>query len=434
VADFVSMNKNVDTLLDIIMENNGQFPEFFMGRRVEYENYSVRGENGPELYYEREKEYMTLPPNIPEGERDGTEQYNKKEWDFSNETPYETRFFSVKYVPDENGQYLAYTGRIASVSKTDAILYARAVLDKYQKLSKSRGYYENYRYGIKMDEDGGILVVFVDATKEKNNAVNVLRFSLIMSAIGLLGVFLLVNIFSKKVFKPVEESYKKQKRFITDASHELKTPISIISANIEVLEMENEESKWTASVKNQVNRMSGLVEQMVTLSRMDESDKLTMSRFDLSEAVKDTAEGYFAVAQQNNQKFTTEIEDEIALNGDEAKIRQMVGLLLDNAVKYACVPEGEDLEKAEIRLSLKKKGRKAYLKLYNTTDQVEAGNQDILFERFYRPDASRNSKKGGSGIGLSIVKSIVEAHKGKITAFSKDGKSIQFSAELPIHS
>ena len=458
VANYISMNSGADSLLDILAENDGKFPDYFMGRRVDFEERGAAGgkrdskNNSPRISGDdSETERPQLPPNVYGSEfitgdsGSGTQwqitiyeeefefpEIDKRERDFTYETPYATRFFSVKYDPCAENVYTTDVGRIASVSETEAVSYAKDVISCMKRYSVVHGYRGNYRYCVTRRENDSALVVFLDMTEEKTSFFNVLRFSLILSGVGLLAVFLLVWYFSKKVFRPVEEGYRKQKRFITDASHELKTPLSIISANVEVLEMENEESKWSGSIKNQVSRMSGLVEQMVTLSRLDESDELTMVAFDFTEAVKDTAEGYQAVAKKNDQEFEVSVEDGINMTGDEAKIRQMVGLLLDNAVKYASAPEGE--EKAKIKLSAKKKGRKILLKLWNTTDQVAEGNQDILFERFYRPDASRNSKKGGSGIGLSIVKSIVEAHKGKITANSKDGKSICFEAELPLHA
>ena len=185
--------------------------------------------------------------------------------------------------------------------------------------------------------------------------------------------------------------------------------------------------------------MVGLVEQMVTLSRLDEQKGVQKESFSLSDAVKDTAELYEPVAESGGKSLELDIEDNISFVGDEKQIRQMVGLLLDNSMKYAAFPEkkegkqtgaGESSEcdRPLIRLSLKKKGKKTELKLWNTASGLETGDQSVLFERFYRPDSSRNSSKGGSGIGLSIVKSIVEAHRGKITASSRDGSSIEFKA------
>ena len=199
--------------------------------------------------------------------------------------------------------------------------------------------------------------------------------------------------------------------------------------------MESEESKWSRSIKKQIDRMVGLVEQMVTLSRMDEQNDLEKEIFSMSGAVKDTADFYYPVAESSGKELDVDIADGISYQGNEKQIRQMVGLILDNCMKYAAVPGSEDGSNQEIqeqhpriRLTLKQKGKKIELIVWNTVSEIGVGDQNILFERFYRLDRSRNSEKGGSGIGLSIVKSIVEAHKGKISAYSKDGKSIEFKA------
>ncbi len=425
IANYVSMNSGADALLDILAENGGQFPDVFMGRRVNFDE--------PDRMTPDKREGEGQPPELPDENgrfrSDGDRKlFGDRRQNFSNETPYETRFFSVEYSETAEEQYLLYLGRIASVSGEDAKAYAQSVIRTFQRIGRTKGNYGNYRYRVQSVENDGTLAVFLDLSREKKNFYKVLRYSLILSGIGLLAVFVLVCIFSKKVFRPVEESDRKQKRFITDASHELKTPLTIISANVEVMEMESEESEWSRSIKKQVKRMTGLVEQMVTLSRLDESGELEMTDFSLSDAVRETAEAYLPVAERNNQEFVTDVKESIGYHGDEKKIRQMVGLLIENATKYAAVPE--DGEKGIIKIGLGRKGKKNRITVWNTTETMEAGNKDQLFERFYRPDESRNSKKGGSGIGLSIVKSIAEAHKGKVSAVSSDGKSIQFEVIL----
>ena len=425
IANYISMTSSADNLLAIIVDNGGTFPEFFMGRRVDFgERKRPDFEDNPDFTEPK-------PPSKEERKDDGKRQNRS----FSNETPYMTRFFSVEYDPLEEEQYTAYTGQIASISEQDAMLYAETVIKKFQKYAKMKGFYGNYRYVVRPDENGGRLVVFLDVSKEKQSFQSVLLYSLILSGIGLFAVFILVWFFSKKVFKPVEESDRKQKRFITDASHELKTPLTIISANVEVLEMESEESQWTESIKKQVGRMNTLVEQMVDLSRLDENAELVTEKFSLSDAVLDTAGVYLPVAEKHGDELIIDVEENISFNGDEKKIRQMTGLLLDNAVKYASVSKSSANGNAPaadgkpwIKISLKQKGKKIIFKCMNSVENMKSGNHNELFERFYRPDDSRNSKKGGSGIGLSIVKSIVEAHRGKINAYSTDGESIVFEA------
>ncbi|MCR4813876.1 MAG: GHKL domain-containing protein [Lachnospiraceae bacterium] len=433
LANYVSMTVRADHLLKILVENDGKFPEMFMGRKVMSEDASATGESDG-------TDPGSRPPALPDGKEFGSKppepagtgsqkgDFRKEKKFFSDETPYETRFFSVRYNPLDETACTSYTGHIASVSEEEAKEYAYAAVKRFRKFAKFRGYDGNYRYMVSTDENGGRLVVFLDVSKEKKNVKNVLVNSLIMSGIGMFAVFVLVWIFSKKVFRPVEESDLRQKRFITDASHELKTPLTIISANVEVLEMESEENEWTGSIKHQVDRMNTLVEQMVTLTRLDEQNKPERVDFSLSDAVRETAETYLPVAAGKNQKLEIEVSDGLMFCGDEAKIRQMTGLLVENATKYTTDAEGN--EGGEIKVSLSGKGKKNLLVVRNTVSGMQPGKKDELFERFYRPDESRNSKKGGSGIGLSIVKSVAEAHGGKVSAFSKDGKTIQFEVLL----
>ncbi len=409
-ANYISMNRKADMMLDLLAENGGMFPAVFMGKEVDF----------------GELEERRVPPDNGKNKKPGAEKHIKDRNLFSSETPYETRFFSVFSSSDQT--FMAYTGRIASVSEEDAVMIARSVIQKYGSKDRYRGNYGNFRYVLSKEETGGYLAVFLDMTQEIKSFRTVLLYSIIISCVGLMAVFFLVCFFSKKVFKPVEESDRKQKQFITDASHELKTPLTIISANVDVLEMESEENEWSKSIKNQVKRMSGLVEQMVTLSRLDESKSLEMNDFSLSDAILDTAQAYLPVAERNAQEMTLDIPEEIIYKGDEKQIRQMVGLLVENATKYTLPPKGEDKGRILVKLSLK--GKKKIITVWNTVEETQIGSKERYFERFYRPDESRNSKQGGSGIGLSIVKSIAEAHKGKVSAESSDGKSIQFEVTL----
>ena len=221
--------------------------------------------------------------------------------------------------------------------------------------------------------------------------------------------------------KPVAESYEKQKRFITDASHEIKTPLTIIDANTEVLEMTGGENQWTKSTRKQIARLTSLTEKLVFLSRMDEeSTQLEMTDFAISDAVIDTAEPFVSYAASRGKTLELDIAPDLTYHGNEGCIRQCVSLLLDNAVKYST-------ENGKLRLTFHKQGRALALTVWNTTDPIPVGRHDELFERFYRPDSSRNTKTGGHGIGLSVVHAIATAHKGKISAKSEDGNSLTFS-------
>lgn len=393
-SNYVNMVERADRLLEYLVENDGEFPR-------------MKPFDDPEKKMMRQSMEREFAGTFTEQEKREDRLHG-----FSPETPYETRFFSVLF--DENGEIKeTETGNIAAIEETQA----RKLAAKAKAGGKTKGFLEKYRYHI-ADREGKTFVVFVDCTRDLQTFRQFLLISISVSLFGCLMVFLLVLFFSRLVFRPVAESYDRQKRFITDASHELKTPLTIIDANTEVLEMVNGESEWTESTRKQVRRLASLTEKMVTLSRMDEGgEHLSLAEIDLSKLAADTAEAFAPLAEAKGKDFTVDIEEQIFCRGDEAMLEQMLSLLLDNAVKYSD-------ENGIISLTLKKKGRKILLQVFNTTAEMEKGKQDILFERFYRRDASRNSQTGGSGIGLSVAKAIAEAHGGKIAAVSEDGASL----------
>ena len=264
--------------------------------------------------------------------------------------------------------------------------------------------------------------IFVDCSQELDNFYALLRASLFLSFLGSSMVLLLVLFFSKRVFRPVAVSYEKQKQFITDAGHELKTPLTIIDANTEVLEMMEGENEWTVSIRKQVKRLTRLTQQMVALTRMEEgSGEEEMCILNLSQVIQEAAEPFCQVAENEGKSLSIFVEPRIQGKGNEMQLYQLVSLLLDNALKYS-------LPESSINLTFRKKGKRAELMISNETDMVPKGNLDILFERFYRTDASRNSETGGSGIGLSVARAIVQRHRGRIQASSSDGRHIAVAA------
>lgn len=332
--------------------------------------------------------------------------------DMSPETPYETRFFTVS-LNSEGTALSVNTGSIAAIETGDAIMMAQEI---YQT-GRDRGFVNDYRY-MRMDTDSGAMIIFIDCHKTLNNFGGFLLSSLLVSAIALLSVFLLVFIFSKIVFKPVAESDRKQKQFITDAGHEIKTPLTIIDANTEVLEMMGGENEWTQSIRNQVKRLSALTTDLIALSRLDEGgQQLQKIDFPLSDAVAETAESFRTLATTREKNLNIQVTKDLSYCGDEKSIRQLVAILLDNAMKYSD-------DHGHIRLTLKRHGRGFSLAVFNTAQAIDQEHLGQLFERFYRSDSSRNSAGGGYGIGLSIARAIVTAHKGKISARSDDGKSL----------
>ncbi|MCH5343383.1 MAG: HAMP domain-containing histidine kinase [Acetatifactor sp.] len=391
VANYVNINRTADLRLDLLSENGGRFDGGMPPK--------------PNTSFDRDRRRDRFA-------------------EMSAETPFETRFFTVVLKPD--GTVMSVnTGQIAAVSTADASKYASALWED----GKEDGYIGFYKYRAipvsgTLGEDN-IMYIFLDCQRDLISFRSFLLISVAASLLGMLLVFLLVMYFSKRLVKPVAESYEKQKRFITDASHELKTPLTIIDANTEVLEMTTGENEWTVSIHNQIKRLSSLTQKLVFLSRMDEgnAETLTMLDFSLSDAVVETAKPFEAVAATQGKDLSLNITPNLSYCGDEASIRQLVSLLLDNAVKYST-------DKGSIRLTLQANGKNKVLTVWNTAQGLTLGRQDVLFDRFYRPDASRNSATGGFGIGLSVVQAIVNAHKGKITAKSEDGESILFTVVL----
>lgn len=392
ITNYMDMLDRADGMTELLAYNDGEFPDH---------------------------KDDTLPDDGEKSEDKDKEPAKKDHKnEISEETPYETRYFTVT-LDEDNNVVDCDLDMIAAVDESVAKSYA----EKVSESSKNTGFSGIYRYRA-VSADDGTKYVFLDCRKEKSNFRSVLITTIAVSILGLAAVFVLVVIFSRIVFRPVEESMRKQKRFITDASHELKTPLTIIDANTEVVEMENGESQWTTSTRKQVQRLTAMVQQMVVLSRLDEENGLeNKSEFNISEAVADIVEAYEAPIKMNEKNLVLNIEENLKYNGDEGSIRQLTGILMDNALKYSS-------EKGNINLTLKKKGKRILFEIYNDADDLPEGKLNILFERFYRLDSSRNSSTGGSGIGLSVAQAIVQAHKGKIYAENKNGSGLTITILL----
>lgn len=328
------------------------------------------------------------------------------------ESPFDTRYFTVTIdagqVADVN------TARIAAVGAKRAASIAARLHSK----GWVSGFSGNYRYTTDVQDDE-TTYVFVDCSRELASFHSFLSASVAISCIGWLAVLAIVAGASGAVIRPMVESYSKQKRFITDASHEIKTPLAVIDAANEVQEIESGESEWTQSIHEQVARLTALTERLVFLARMDEgSAGFTMTSIDLSEAVDKAAAPFESVAVSRGKRLSTSIASGVRAHADAAAVAQVVELLLDNATRYAS-------EDSVIELSLRAASRgwgkgAAELVVSNAVDGLPEGDLDRLFDRFYRADVSRSSKTGGSGVGLSVVRAIAEAHGGSAAVSGHD--------------
>ncbi len=335
---------------------------------------------------------------------------------FTEETPFSTRFFTV-WVAEDGKIIGANLESVSSVSKEDAYEYAEAVIHD----GDTRGWRENYRYKV-FSVMRGTGVVFVDGSMNRSMT----RILMWTAAAVLLGCMLLISIViivvSKRVVRPIAESYEKQKQFITDANHELKTPLTLILTNLEIVESELGQNEWLDDIRTEGQRMSALVAQLTALSRLDEDTPITSTTvFSFSDVCSDTVSEFSPLIDRKGLTMTADIQSGLQLRGDEGAIRRLVSILLDNAVKY-CDPTGE------IALSAFSKWQ-TELRVENSCAGVDNIALDRLFDRFYREDKARTA--GSSfGIGLALAKSIAQKHHGEIKAYKAGPGRIGFRVIL----
>ena len=330
--------------------------------------------------------------------------------DYNEESPYRLRFFTVFY--DDNGYVRCDISHIAAIDEVSAVLMA----DSVRSESDKTGSYDDFRYRV---NENGTMVVFVDYSEEYS-AIDWLTVLLGVIALGFIVMITVVFYFlSKRIVKPFEENSRMQKQFITDASHELKTPLAIISANAEVLAYKTGENEWIDNITAQVDRVSGLVNELLTLNRLEEVEEITdIEPVDMSALVKDTASSFDEVFQSKSVVRIDEIEPGVILNGNKAQLERLISVLVENASKYVD-------ENGKVQLVLQKDLRYTTFRIFNSCEIDQGVDYSHLFDRFYRPDSSRTSSTGGHGIGLSIAKRIVTLHNGTIEAIpSDDGLSI----------
>ena len=317
-----------------------------------------------------------------------------------------------------------YSGRVGEnddISQTDYIEYANTAINSHNK----KGEIGSYAYLIELKSYGKI-IVFLDISQYQRTGRTLFFTTLFM---GIIAIILFTAIsfgISFWLVKPVKENFERQKRFISDASHELKTPLAVISANTDVLESEIGENKWLAYIRTESERMSELVNELLMLARLDDKSghKLVMSEINLSDLVLMTALPFESTVFEMGKKFDVDVQPDIKCKGDESALKHILTILIDNAVKYSS-------EHGEISVKLYDQSNKHIIEVYNTGEGIKPENLKKIFERFFRQDESRNSKTGGYGLGLSIAKASVEAHGGKISVQSVYGEWVRFTVTLP---
>lgn len=281
----------------------------------------------------------------------------------------------------------------------------------------------NFNYLISK-KDYGQIVVFLDNSMQENSATRLFWITVIVGLSSWLLIFFIAIFLSKWAIKPVQKAYEAQKRFVADASHELKTPLTVISANIDVLTPDFEGNKWLQFIKAETIRMSELVNNLLYLAKSDASEHAyIMHEFNLSEAVTNAVLPFESSCYEANKHLSLEIRDDVLYKGDERRIMQVVIILMDNAIKNAS-------ESGNIKVSLSIVNGKRCITVYNDGIPLPDEVKTKLFDRFYRGDSSRDRNNGGYGLGLSIAKTIVDAHKGRIVVENVQDTGVGFSVQL----
>lgn len=272
------------------------------------------------------------------------------------------------------------------------------------------------------DKGGYILIAFMDNTIMQESMTTLFRYTLIFGGVAIIALYFLAVYLAKRIVKPLEESYQKQKQFISDAGHELKTPVSVVSANAELLSREIGENQWLSNIQYENERMGLLVGQLLELART-ENVAPQIERLDFSRLVGGEALPFESVAFEKGLVLNCSIANGLIVDGSSVQLKQLVSILLDNAIRHST--NGK-----EVALLLKEERGLARLSVINDGKEIPPEQKKQLFERFYRADTARNSESKHYGLGLAIAKAIVTAHKGKLEVLCYNGK-IEFAAQIP---
>lgn len=341
--------------------------------------------------------------------------------DMSPEVPYESRYFTATVSLDGEIEDTNIT-KIISVDEENAKEY----IEKAVNRKSDKGFIGQFRY-YKTTDNKNCRIMFLDCGRKLDAFFTFMWISIAIGVLGCIIVFVVFYFAGSRIIKPISESYEKQKRFITDAGHEIKTPLTIISANTDLLELDTGENESIEEIRNQTKRLSALTKDLVFLSKMEEStDEVPKIDFPVSELVAETAQQFKAIATSQNKNYEINIQPDISINGSPDDTRKLVSILLDNAMKYS--PEN-----GEISVSLSVQKKNLVLSVKNTsTEPLDKESISKVFDRFYRMDKSRNSQTGGHGIGLSIAKAITESNKGKISASTQNGNDFSVTVNIPM--
>ena len=321
---------------------------------------------------------------------------------------------------------MAYDGSVLEIKNSQPNVHSdndlKELADKIINGKKIKGSDNNLTF-YKADKQGYNLVVFMDNTVINENAATLFRYTLIFGGVALVAFYFLSVFLARKIVKPLEESYKKQKQFISDAGHELKTPVSVVSANAELLSREIGENQWLDNILYENERMGVLVGQLLELART-ESVTPQMERVDFSRLVQGEALPFESVAFEKGLRLICDTENEITVEGNSSQLKQLVSILLDNGIRHST-------DSNTVNLRLTKEHGYAVLSVINKGDEIPEEHRRQIFERFYRVDTARTGADNHYGLGLAIAKSITESHKGNIEVFCYNSL-VEVRALLPL--
>ena len=341
------------------------------------------------------------------------------EFQVTPETAFETRYFIVELTEQREVKAvdLEHIAAFDRHSVTETI-------SKVIQAGGSQGYVDHYRFGLFPSEDGGSTMIVTECFLMLQAADNMLRITVLIFLVCALIVFLLLLFFSGRAIRPFAENLERQRQFVTDASHELKTPLSILSADLDLLSDSCGESRWLGSARTQIARLDKLIRNLVELARAEETIREGASGvFSLSDIALASAEAFAPLAEAEGNTLAAEVAAGVELRGVQDDLFRLFSILLDNAVKY-CDAGGT------IRLSVSQRGRTVRLSVSNPCAGLNPAQLPRYFDRFYRADSSRSRTTGGYGIGLSTARAIVVRHRGRLTNHYANG-IITFTALLP---
>ncbi len=372
--------------------------------------YTSKRQNGRMLEELLNEELRMQPPgdDKPKGFFDGP---------MTEDSKMSAVYFTVRTDREKDG-IKADTGRIASISEEEAVELCRSVMET----GSVKGKIQNFRYRMAVNEqDGSMVYLFLDTSVQLHSIVTVLLFSLLAGAVCWLAMLLLVVVISKRAIRPIAENLARQKQFVTNAGHEIKTPLAIILANTEAMELYQGENKWSRNIREQTLRLNGLMQDLLMLARADESrDALPTETVSVSSVVLESIQMFAEPMEQKELQVCRKIGTGIGIRANKEQIRRLFSLLVDNAVKYS-------QRGGVIAVSLEQRGRAVVFQIGNTCEQLPECPPEKLFDRFYRADAARTQQGGGYGIGLSAARTITELYGGNIKASYEPPDRILFT-------